>query len=88
MTAREQDPVKATFAGFGERNGFRRKSNAWYLPQAETIAVLDLQKSQYGPQYYANVALWLLPLGDAATPKEGTCQIRTRLTSLFPDSQD
>ena len=34
------------------RAGFTKKSGSWYRRGEETIAVLNLQKSQYGPSYY------------------------------------
>jgi hypothetical protein len=36
-----------------------------------------------------NVALWLLPLEEAETPKENKCHVRTRLGSLLgPERED
>jgi hypothetical protein len=46
--------------------------------------VLNLQKSQYDLSYYVNVALWLLAVGDAGTPKPQHCHIQTRLGHLLP----
>jgi hypothetical protein len=80
--------VRDTVAKFGREAGFTRHSGAWYLRQSETIAVVDLQKSQYGLQYYVNVALWLLPLGEAQYPKEQHCHVRTRLDALLPEQED
>lgn len=68
--------------------GFTKQSGAWYLRQTETIAVIDLQKSDFGLRYYINVALWLLPLGDARYPKEWKCHIRTRVDALFPEHEE
>lgn len=31
------------------------------------------------------MALWLLELGEAQCPKEHTCHLRSRLTTLFPE---
>jgi len=78
--ARTLDSV-ATYAGFS------KKSGAWYLRQAQTIGIIELQKSQYGPEYYVNVALWLLALGDSQFPREHKCHIRTRLDQLFPEQE-
>jgi len=87
MNARTVDPVRAAVAAFARTHGFTRKATSWYRKQPDSIAVLDLQKSQYGHQYYVNVALWLLPLGSATTPKENQCQIRSRLGSLYPEDE-
>lgn len=58
--------------------GFKKKANTWFLNNDETIAVLNLQRSSYGPQYYINVGLWLKPLGEVDIPKEHHCHIRCR----------
>lgn len=79
---RERDIVQETFDSLSREAGFVKKSGSWYRRQAETIAVLNLQRSQYGPRYYVNVALWLLPLGDSDSPKEHMCHVRTRLDEL------
>lgn len=84
FAAKNVDPIKAAVAKFCHAHGFTRRSNSWYLRQQETIVVLDLQRSQYGPQYYMNVALSLLPLGEVDAPGENQCQVRTRLSNVFP----
>jgi hypothetical protein len=73
---------------FAIRAGFQKKSGAWYRRQTDTIAVVELQKSQYGAQYFINVALWLLHIADAKYPKEQSCHLRTRLTRLIPDEEE
>ncbi|HYS72023.1 MAG TPA: DUF4304 domain-containing protein [Thermoplasmata archaeon] len=85
MTA--QNALKKTLDGVAAYAGYSKHSGAWYLLQTETLAVIELQKSNYGPQYYMNVALWLLPLGDPQFPREEKCHIRTRLGSLFPEEE-
>jgi hypothetical protein len=80
--------LRDTIAKFGREAGFIKHSGSWYLRQAETIAVIELQKSQYGVQYYVNVALWLLPLGEAQYPKERHCHVRTRLTRSASEQED
>lgn len=49
--------------------GFSKHSGSWYRDTDDVITVAELQKSQYGLQYYVNIALWLRPLGEAKTPK-------------------
>ena len=86
MTA--QNILKNTLDGVAAYAGFSKHSGAWYLRRAETMAVIELQKSEYGPQYYVNVALWLLPLGESRFPREEKCHIRTRLGALFPEEEN
>jgi len=82
-----QNVVEKTLEGVASFAGFSRHSGAWYLRNAETIEVVELQKSQYGQQYYVNAALWLLPLGESQFPKEEKCHIRSRLGVLFPEHE-
>lgn len=80
----ERNAIQTIFDEFAKAAGCSKKSGSWYLRSPETIVVLNLQKSQYGLQYYVNVALWLRALGEMDAPKENKCQIRTRLTRLVP----
>lgn len=68
-----------------KNEGFVRKSDSWYRDAEDAILVCNLQKSQYGEQYYVNLAVWLKALGEAAFPKENSCHIRVRLNALSPD---
>ncbi len=86
MTVR--NVLHTTFDGFAKSAGFTKKSGTWCRRQREVIAVMELQKSQYGAQYFVNVALWLLELGQAQCPKEQTCHLRSRLGSLLPEEEE
>jgi len=73
-------PLKS--AGFKKKKG-----DTWYLAKDETILVLNLQKSNYGKQYYVNLAVWLISLGDAEAPSEHQCHVRLRWGALIPEEQ-
>jgi hypothetical protein len=79
------DAVTAAFREWGRAAGFRRKGATLYRDQPETIAVVNLQGSQWGGRYYVNVALWLKAVGEPDDPRENKCHIRTRLTQLVPE---
>jgi hypothetical protein len=57
------DGATVGFRAWGKVNGFIRKGTTLRRDQAETIAVVNLQGSQWGGRYYVNVALWLKALG-------------------------
>ncbi len=76
------NPLKLAIADALGPAGFSRKGDSWYRKTDEVVEVVNLQKSQYGPQYYFNYALWLLPLGEAAFPKEEKCHIRMRADDI------
>jgi hypothetical protein len=63
-----------------EQAGFKRINKRWFRRSAETIVVVDLQRSSYSALYYLSVAVWLLPLGDPSNPpREEQCHLRTRI---------
>lgn len=76
------DVPTAVFREWGKSNGFRRKGTTLYRDQEETIAVVNLQGSQYGGRYYVNVALWLRAVEEEPFPKAHKCHLQTRLTTL------
>lgn len=73
---------------FGRQAGLEKKSGAWYRRSEEVIAVSDLQKSQYGRQYYFNQGFWLRELGDERYPKSAKCHITLRLETLVTEERD
>jgi hypothetical protein len=75
--------IQRTFDDFGKKAGYTKRSGSWYKKGADAILVLNLQKSQYGPKYFVNVALWLLAVESAEYPKEHKCHVRIRLTQLL-----
>lgn len=81
-TMSERNAIQVTFDDFMKSIGFSRTAGSWYRTGEDVVTVVQLQKSQYGVQYYVNVAVWLLALGAAKAPKEQTCHVRTRLSRL------
>lgn len=79
--------IQTTFDDFMKSAGFSKKSGSWYRTTDEVITVVELQKSQYGLQYFVNIALWLRPLGEATAPKEHVCHVRTRLSGLVGNEE-
>jgi hypothetical protein len=65
--------------------GFKKKASSWYLEQEDTLVLVDLQKSNFGDQFYTNVAAWLKVLGRNVFPKEHQCHIRIRLGAAYPE---
>lgn len=62
--------------------GFLKKGDSWFRRADDVVEVVNLQKSQFGHQYYLNYALWLRPLGEATFPKEEKCHIRMRANAI------
>lgn len=81
-------PVKTAMAHELRSAGFKARGTSWYKHAPDTLLVVNLQKSLYGPQYYINLAAWVKQLGDAEFPKEYQCHIRVRATSLPTNSEE
>ena len=67
--------------------GFRQRKHAWYKANEDTITLVDLQKSEWGGQYYINLGVYLRDLGKASSPSEHQCHIRVRLSSIVGDDR-
>jgi hypothetical protein len=79
--------IKDTLAAVLKQAIFHRKGSDWFRDNDDTILVFNLQKSNFGDQYYMNLALWLRVLGHATYPKEHQCHIRMRGTALDAERQ-
>ncbi|MBI1924296.1 DUF4304 domain-containing protein [Candidatus Poribacteria bacterium] len=66
-------------------DGFKKKGTSWYLENLECISVLDLQKSQWGGQYYINLGAFVKQLDAVPFPKEHQCHLRGRLSEIVAD---
>ena len=50
---------KKMFGAIAKESGFERTYEAWFKESPEVILVLDLQKSNFGNNYYLNVKLFI-----------------------------
>jgi hypothetical protein len=64
--------------------GYRKRALNWHRESKDTISVFNLQRSQWGDQFYINCAIYLKALGSEKTPPEYRCQVRTRIDDLVP----
>ena len=76
--------IQATFDEFGKTRGGAKKSGSWYLPGSDTLAVLNLQKSQYGALLVQRCPV-VSGDRDPTNPKPSHCHVQTRLESLIPE---
>jgi hypothetical protein len=65
--------------------GYRKRALTWHRQSKDTISVFNLQKSQWGDQFYINCAIYLKALGTEETPPEYRCPVRARMDDLVPD---
>jgi hypothetical protein len=59
--------------------GFKKTRSTWHKEYLETIAVFNVQASQWGPEYYLNTAIYVKVLGPETAPPEHHCHLRSRL---------
>jgi hypothetical protein len=50
---------KILFGSVAKRNGFEKAFGGWFKKSQECIAVLDLQKSNYGDYYKLNIKIYI-----------------------------
>lgn len=83
----ERNAIQQAFDQFGRDAGFEKKSGSWYRHADEVIGVSNLQKSQYGPNYYFNQGFWIRQLGPERYPKVNRCHVQARLEDLLPEAE-
>lgn len=83
-----RDIVVQSLAETASRYGFRGvRATNYYREWPETICLLNLQKSSWGPQFYLNAAVWFTRLGSERRPKVPNCHIGWRVNSVMEDEQ-
>lgn len=65
---------------------FKKTRATWHRTAAETVLVLNVQKSEWGPTLYVNLGVYLRRLGDETAPPEHRCHIRARLDRVVENA--
>ncbi len=61
-------------------HGFKKSSATWRKDQGESIAVFNVQKSQWGGgTYYVNIGTYFRELAANPSPTENECHVQVRL---------
>jgi hypothetical protein len=82
---KSENPIKLGIDSSLRSEGFQHKPGTWYREQEESILVVNLQKSNFGEQYYINLGVMLK--GNSSVrlpPKEHECQVRLRIEAATP----
>ena len=67
--------------------GFKKAGSTWRREQDESIAVFNVQKSQWGDRlYYINIGTYFRKFGTETAPTENKCHVRTRLDISEPSN--
>ncbi|WP_171011843.1 DUF4304 domain-containing protein [Pseudomonas sp. 2FE] len=76
--------IKAVSPLLKER-GFKKANATWRKDQGESVAVFNVQKSQWGGgNYYINIGTYFHAFGNESTPTENKCHVRVRLSVEDP----
>jgi hypothetical protein len=79
MSAIGKDEQTKALAQLLKPIGFKKRRATWHRATADTIQVVNVQGSQWGPEYYVNVGTYLRALGEEVAPPEFRCHIRSRI---------
>ena len=82
---RNQKSIKEIESGVSEALcdlGFKKKGKSWYRVTDETVQVTNLQRSQWGEQYYLNLGILIRALDDTRSPRPSKCHLVARLAML------
>ncbi|WDZ78011.1 DUF4304 domain-containing protein [Ensifer adhaerens] len=81
------NPIVDAVADSLKPHGFRKNARSWYLESPETILIVNVQKSQFGNQFYLNCSVVFRSISTVARPKEYHGDIRFRLESVLSPSE-
>lgn len=86
----DKKSIQSPVAQWAKRTGFQKHSDSWYRRLPDLIQILNLQKSQYGDQYYLNVGIYIPSIGAANSqwPKEHQCHVRARAKTLVSEQSN
>jgi hypothetical protein len=62
--------------------GYTKRAGTWHRDHGKLISVVNLQKSQWGDDFYLNLGVYLKQLGSENHPAESRCHIRCRAEAL------
>jgi hypothetical protein len=62
--------------------GYSKRGATWHRDQGNVISVVNLQKSQWGDDFYLNLGVYLKQLGTKERPAASECHVRCRAEAL------
>lgn len=79
MNGLSKEDLIAALASMLKPLHFKKRRATWHRRLTDTIQVINVQGSQWGPEYYLNVGTYLRALGAEVAPPEFHCHIRARI---------
>jgi hypothetical protein len=62
--------------------GYTKRAATWHRDREQVVSLVNLQKSQWGEDWYLNLGVYLKALGSEVRPTEARCHVRCRAASL------
>ena len=59
--------------------GFKKSGLNWRRSLPDLVHVVNIQRSQWGPEFYINLGVYITALGSDDQPRHNRCHIRARL---------
>ena len=81
------NPIVAAVGAQLRPLGFRKNARSWCLENPETLLFVNVQKSQFGNQFYLNCSVVFRSISTVDRPKEYHGDIRFRLESVLSPSE-
>lgn len=85
MASENNKKLQLVFAPILKAQGFKKDGATWRKYYPETIGVVNIQGSQWGPQFYVNLGVLFRDMDQNEKPREYHCHIRLRLEGIVPD---
>ncbi|ELZ1717854.1 DUF4304 domain-containing protein [Vibrio parahaemolyticus] len=82
MVSKEKKCLESILKPALKKAGFRKKGSTWWKHLEGFIQVINIQGSQYSKQFYLNLGVYIIAVGDKEWPSESDCHIQIRLDSL------
>ena len=77
-----QDLLVGELAPILREAGFRKERSTWRRAEAETILVLNLQKSSWGENFFINLGVYFRVLGPEQKPPAHRCHLGCRAEAI------
>jgi hypothetical protein len=79
MTNFSKDEIVEELKPHFKTAGFKKLRANWYKEEKNTILVFNVQGSQWGPEYYINLGIYIRALGAEVKPPSYRCHIQRRI---------
>jgi hypothetical protein len=80
-----QSTLISAFSSTLAPRGFRKRFLTWRRFKADSVLVVNLQRSRWSESYFVNLGVYYFALGSEKEPPPHRCHYQDRLCSIHPD---